>query len=110
MFVLSPSVEAMKASALLDAGRQRASISSAGPDGELASEVLPALVEADLQSRMRLRVLVETGHLVAFPQHRAARPTIRRGRADDQDEHDITESRSARSRESDMDASLAARS
>ena len=87
MLVLSPSVEAMKASALLDPGGDQGVGLQAGADRELAAEVLPALVEPDLEPRVRLGVLVEAGDFVPLAQHRAGDGGADAATADDQDEH-----------------------
>ena len=87
MLVLSPSVEAMKTSARSIPAAVSASTSSAGADRELAAEVLPALVQADLEPRVRLGVLVEAGDLVALAQHRARDRGADPPAADDQNEH-----------------------
>ena len=56
----------MKASALLDPGGEQRVGLEAGADREPAAEVLPALVEADLEPGVGLGVLVEAGDLVAL--------------------------------------------
>ena len=58
-----------------------------GPDRELAAEVLPALLEADLEPGVGLGILVEAGNLVALPQHRPRDRRSDSAAADDQDEH-----------------------
>ena len=81
MLVLSPSVEAMKASASLDPGGDQGVGLEPGADREAAAEVLPALVEADLEPRVRLGVLVEAGDFVAFAAASPGRPRSRPGRS-----------------------------
>ena len=86
-FVLSPSVAATNASASAMPASSSASISSAGADRVAAAEILPGLVEPDLEARVRLGVLVEARHRVALLEHgpgdRGADPPD----ADDEDEH-----------------------
>ena len=89
MLVLSPSVEAMKASASLDPGGDQRVDLEAGADRELAAEVLPALVEPDLEPGVRLGVLVEAGDLVALAQHRPGDRGADPAAADDQDEQGV---------------------
>ena len=79
MLVLSPSVEAMKTSARSIPAAVSASISSAGADREVAAEVLPGLVEPDLEPRVRLGVLVEAGDLMALARASRGRPRSRPG-------------------------------
>ena len=72
---------------VLDPGGDQSVGLEAGADGELAAEVLPALVEPDLEPRVRLGVLVEAGDFVPLAQHRASDGGANTATADDQDEH-----------------------
>src|SRR4051794_35062109 len=58
-----------------------------GPHRELTALVLPGLLEVDLQTSVRLRVLVETGDLVTLPQHGAGHRRPNPPTTDDQNEH-----------------------
>ena len=66
---------------LLDPGGDQGVGLEAGADREAAAEVLPGLVEADLEPRVRLRVLVEAGDFVAFAAASPGRPRSRPGRS-----------------------------
>ena len=59
----------------------------AGADGELTAEVLPTLLEADLEPGVGLGVLVETGDFVPFAEHRAGDGGADAPAANDQNEH-----------------------
>ena len=87
MLVLSPSVEAMKTSALLDPGGHQRLGLEPGADRELAAEVLPALLQPDLEPGVRLGVLVEAGDFVALAEHRPRHRGADAAAADDQNEH-----------------------
>ena len=67
-------------------GDQRVGL-EAGADRELPAEVLPALLEPDLEPGVGLGVLVEAGDLVALTQHRPGDGGADAAAADDQDEH-----------------------
>ena len=86
-FVLSPSVEATKASACSIPASSSASISSAVPTVNDPPRVLPALVLVALEHGERLGVLVEDGDLVPLVEHRSRDRRANAAAADDQHEH-----------------------
>ena len=71
----------------IDPGRVQRLDLERGADRELAAHVLPGALEADLEPRVRLRVLVEAGDLVALAQQRPGQRGADPARADDEDEH-----------------------
>ena len=85
--VLSPFVEAMKTSRLLDAGLHQRVHLERGADREAPAGLLPALPELDVEALVRERVLVEHGHGVAGAQRRRGDGGADAAGADDEDEH-----------------------
>ena len=87
MLVLSPSVEAMNASACSIPAASSASISSPVPTVNWPPSSSHERSSVDLEPRVRLGVLVEAGDLVPLAEHRPGDAGADPATTDDQDEH-----------------------